>query len=599
MTLHRVNQSAGAGLNILESRGLEKTTQHPSVGIIASLVTPRRPIYGRLHVHILRTITPMKSLLLTSFLVPALAQNLELLKLTGPPDLPDTASHELHPALASFSIETAFFISYLGNTTVPNQLTLDLLKNLKERTGVAPEIRIGGITADSTYWDKSLDVAIFNAIDSSGALQNTTIGPAFFDAISLLPDDTKITMNLDLQDKVYNGALDVARATWEGLGSDKVVAFELGNEPDHYGFTPKTYASIWKEWSRNMTSALSLPSPFFQIAATAEDPLWPYDAPGASKQLDCVSALAAGANEFGTVNYCSEHTYQYSVCDPPRQVVATLPNLVNHTRLAMYLDLWQPRIQSVRSQLGPHSFVIGEYNSVSCSGKNNISNTFGQALWLLDTTLYAASLNVSRLYIHQGGPLALQSNVQLNHGGLSFYNLWYPIDNINGNITVFPSYSAYLFLAEAIGRSETLKVANIYPGRQANLSSITTEMGDTSAGQLVAYGFWDTSLPQSKPTKLALLNMQIFNKTQAESGIMRPNSTFDISDYLSQDTSGQIQSVRVRRLQAPGADIKDGRSTTWAGQTFLSGKGAGEIREERISGGLVTVQASEAALVFL
>lgn len=30
-----------------------------------------------------------------------------------------------------------------------------------------------------------------------------------------------------------------------------------------------------------------------------------------------------------------------------------------------------------------------------------------------------------RLYVHQGGPLALQSAVQLNHGGLSFYDLWY------------------------------------------------------------------------------------------------------------------------------------------------------------------------------
>lgn len=31
----------------------------------------------------------------------------------------------------------------------------------------------------------------------------------------------------------------------------------------------------------------------------------------------------------------------------------------------------------------------------------------------------------SRLYIHQGGPLALQSATQLNHGGLSLYNLWF------------------------------------------------------------------------------------------------------------------------------------------------------------------------------
>lgn len=62
-----------------------------------------------------------------------------------------------------------------------------------------------------------------------------------------------------------------------------------------------------------MTASLQLPIPDFQIAATAEDPLWPYNAPGASSQLDCVSSLAAGANKDGVVKTCSEHTYQYSV----------------------------------------------------------------------------------------------------------------------------------------------------------------------------------------------------------------------------------------------------------------------------------------------
>lgn len=271
----------------------------------------------------------------------------------------------------------------------------------------------------------------------------------------------------------------------------------------------------------------------------------------------------------------------------------------------MFLDLWQPRIRSVRAQLGPHSYLNGEYSSVSCSGRNNVSNTFGQALWLLDTTLYSASLNISRLYIHQGGPLALQSSTQLNRGGLSFYNLWYPIDNLNGNVTVFPSYSAYLFLTEAIGKSKTLKLANIYPGRQANLSSITTEMGDTSAGQLVAYGFWDTALKQKGPTKLALINMEIYNKTQADAGVKRPRTVFDISAYLPQNAavgSGREippPVVTVKRLQAPGADIKDGGLTTWAGQSFLMGKGKGELVTETFQGGRIPVRASEAVLVFL
>ncbi|RDB26372.1 Beta-glucuronidase [Hypsizygus marmoreus] len=536
----------------------------------------------------------LKIFLLLAHLLPNILA-LSQLKLQGPPSLPQTASHTLHPALGSFSIETAFFEEFIGNTSAPNVLTRNLLENLKARTGTPAEVRIGGITADSTYWNASQSLSLLNFIDNKGALQNTTIGPGFWQSVKLLPKGTKVVMNLDLRDLDYQGALSVAESALRGLGPDQLELLEIGNEPDHYhSFTPQNYSAIWGEWAKNMSDTLNLKAPRFQVAATVDDPLWPYDAPGASSQLSCVSALGAGANRDGVVRSCSEHTYQYSVCDPPRIAVATLPNLVNHTRLAQFLDLWQPRIKSVREQLGPHSFVMGEYNSVSCSGRNNVSNTFGQALWLLDTTFYGASLNISRMYIHQGGPLALQSSTQLNHGGLSFYDLWYPVPNTNGPVKVFPSYSAYLFVAEALGHSKSLRIANIYPGRQANGSTITTALGDQSAGELVAYGFWDDNMPSRHrfPVKLALLNLQIFNQTQTTP---RPTSTFDISEYIQSPR----RTVTVRRLTAPGADVQDANVTTWAGQHFASGVASGKLVEEKITVGKVVLKASEAVLVFL
>ncbi|KAH7873854.1 glycoside hydrolase family 79 protein [Lentinula edodes] len=534
---------------------------------------------------------------LVAFVLSAIvsASNLTV-TVSGPPTLPETASHTLHPSLASFSIETAFFIMYVGNTTSPNILTRDLLQNIKDRIGIPAEIRIGGITADSTFWDSSLEAAIFNFVDNTEALINTTIGWEFWNAArELLPEGTQITVNLNLESLNFTGALAVAESAVQGL-PNQVAAFKIGNEPDHYfSFTAKNYSNIWEPWSKNISSALNFTTPKFQLAATADDPLWPYNTIAADAQLDCVSALAAGVDDANTVEWCSEHTYQYSVCDPTRTAIATLPNLVNHTRLAQYLDLWQPRIQSVRKQLGSHAFVIGEYNSVSCSGRDGVSNTFGQALWLLDTIFYAASLNVSRLYLHQGGPLALQSATQLNKGGFSFYDLWYPIDNLNGPVQVFPSYSAYLFVADAIGSSRSLKIANIYPGRQANGSTITTAGGDTSSGQLVIYGFWDESHQDpctNFPTKLALLNLQIYNQTQDE---IRPTASFNISSLLS-STNTQIS---VRRLQAPGADTQLANVTKWAGQTFENGTASGLHIEEKVEGGIVTVEASSAVLVFL
>lgn len=132
---------------------------------------------------------------------------LTTLKLSGPASLPPDASHTLNPALASFSIETAFFEEFVGNTTSPNTLTANLLQNLKARTGVPAEIRIGGITADSTYWDPTLNVSLFNFVDNTGALQNTTIGPGFWDSVKLLPKGTKIIMNLVWHADRYFSAL--------------------------------------------------------------------------------------------------------------------------------------------------------------------------------------------------------------------------------------------------------------------------------------------------------------------------------------------------------------------------------------------------------
>lgn len=66
-------------------------------------------------------------------------------------------------------------------------------------------------------------------------------------------------------------------------------------------------------WSVNISKALPVFYPEFQLGATVDDPLWPYDTPQARAQFDCVSALAAGADDGHTVKTCSEHTYQYSV----------------------------------------------------------------------------------------------------------------------------------------------------------------------------------------------------------------------------------------------------------------------------------------------
>jgi len=72
-----------------------------------------------------------------------------------------------------------------------------------------------------------------------------------------------------------------------------------------------------------------------------------------------------------------------------------------------YLDLWKPQIAAAHAE--GREFVVGgehsqpsvegsfshgvvEYNSVSCSGKQNVTDVFGQALWLVDSTSHYCRL---------------------------------------------------------------------------------------------------------------------------------------------------------------------------------------------------------------
>ncbi|KAF8548146.1 hypothetical protein OG21DRAFT_1526691 [Imleria badia] len=421
---------------------------------------------------------------------------LSSLTLNGPASIPgpdEWTTTPLNPSLASFSIETAFFEEYLGNVSYPNTLT-------SKTAGVAPQIRIGGITADSTMRNPNQDAALYNYIDAS--------------VLEFLPDGTQIVMTLVSQLR----KLDMDRfRPRKGLGKPQLHS----RKPDQYylDFDAQNYMANWEPWSVNISKALDISYPELQVGATVIDPLWPYNTSQAEAQFDCTSALAAGADDGHT---CSEHTYQYSDSsgyvaefglynDMPVpsaiQVTDECATQVNHTRLGEYLDLWQPRIHAVRSQL--RRIQLG------------IMFRQGQ---------YLRTGNVA-------GPLALQGSTQLNHGGHSFYNLCIP---------------GILCVPICLGthrRFDLTSDRHHLPG-----SSITTADGDPSAGQLSVYGYWDHP-NAAYLAKLAILNLEIYNSTAM---YPRPNVIVDFSVYVAHPG----QRVTARTMIAPGAEIKDANVTT-------------------------------------
>ncbi|KAH8100758.1 hypothetical protein BXZ70DRAFT_906948, partial [Cristinia sonorae] len=296
--------------------------------------------------------------------------------------------------------------------------------------------------------------------------------------------------------------------------------------------------------------------------------------------------------------------YQYSTCDPARNAIATLPNLINHGNITGFLDQYKPDIAAAK-RVGAE-FVVGEYNSVSCSGKENVTNTFGQALWLADTVLYGATIDISRMYLHQGATLVFQSSVQANtyvslsifpsippkltthltslfSPGFSWYDQWYPTTSDRyGPPHAGPSFVALLLITETIGSSH-----------KSQISLIPTP----AFPQLAVYAVWDpVARPERDgPARVAVLNLATRNVTttgEEESVVL------DLGAYVRKKGRGGKKGAVVKRMTSPGLDSTDTRTATWAGQHFWDGKPNGKEVTEGLVNGKVTVKGSEGVLVF-
>lgn len=115
--------------------------------------------------------------------------------------------------------------------------------------------------------------------------------------------------------------------------------------------------------------------------------------------------------------------------------------------------------------------------------------------------------------------------------------------------------------------------------------------------QLAAYVIWDAAVHTSGPARLALLNLAVRNVSSAVAEQEAVAVTVDLSDWLRMAGAGS--DIKVKRMTAPGLDSKDSGIVTWAGQSYENGTASGIEVIEGLSGGKVTVQGSEAVLVFL
>lgn len=130
-----------------------------------------------------------------------------------------------------FGIETVF----LDDFTV-GQFSANMMNNIGDRVGERLIIRIGGTSGDEVLFDpnqKETKKCIHGDCPLGSSAQYI-LGPSYFEAFKAFPNQ-RFTFQAPMGPRLnISGSMDYVTRAYENIGSDRVAAIALGNEPDLY-----------------------------------------------------------------------------------------------------------------------------------------------------------------------------------------------------------------------------------------------------------------------------------------------------------------------------------------------------------------------------
>lgn len=299
-----------------------------------------------------------------------------------------------------------------GLLSPANQKYIRMVRTLGAR-GV---VRIGGNTSD------------YSSFESDGKLVSspkaTVVNSKSLDQLGRFLDatDWKLIWGLNLGSGTEQQAVQEAQAVSAAAG-DKLLAFEIGNEPDlfiHEGHRPAwyDYAQYIREYRR------------FKTAIRAKLPSAPFAGPDVARATDW--AVRFAQDEGHDLKLLTHHYYRGGA----RNLHSSLDELLApDPHLGRILE--EMRAASCKAGI-PYRIV--ETNSFSGGGKPGVSDTFGSALWTLNYMFTLAS--------HGAAGLNLETGINQ----LDFISPYSPImDDLHQHYTAAPDYYGMLAFAPVAG----------------------------------------------------------------------------------------------------------------------------------------------------
>jgi hypothetical protein len=307
------------------------------------------------------------------------------------------------------SIEYAALSHYTGRDPhAVNPVFEQLVRNLAP--GQAPLIRIGGNSSDSTWWP------VPGMTRPRGI--NYTLTRRWLGLARSLAADTggKLLLGIDLEAGSPRLAAVEARALMHGVGARQVAGLEIGNEPKRYALfpwyrnaagrlvyvRPRSYS--FDAFNRDFAQAAAvMPSHVTLVGPTFSGFTW----------LSHVQTFMASQPR---VRVITDHTYPLNRCwtRPGQPEYPTLSRLLS-TFASRHLVAGLAPYVALAHAAG-NAFRVDEMQSVACGGKAGVSDTFGSALWALDTLFSMARAGVDGVNLHTF-PKAAYALFHFTHSG--------------------------------------------------------------------------------------------------------------------------------------------------------------------------------------
>src|SRR5580692_1456384 len=347
-----------------------------------------------------------------------------------------------------------------GLLSAKNHVHVQLVRGL----GAGGVIRVGGITSDSASFaaDSPVSPAAKATVVNTESLRDLA---GFLDATGW-----RLIWGLNLGSGDAQSAADEAVAVAAAV-KDKLVAFEIGNEPDGFAgdtfsaHRPKTYGydDFLKEYRA------------YKAAVRSKLPGAPFAGPDASYRTDWVTRFAA--DEGGDLKLLTRHYYRSGANNPYLdKLIGSGPNISAEQR-ASYEDRRKndktemllrsdPNVRGFLQEISAASHAplrVCEANSFYGGGQPGVSDAFVSALWVLDFMWVLAS----------GGAAGVNMQTGVNH--LDFVSYYSAIRNAtDGTASIGPEYYGMLAFAQA---SKGNRIALDYDTGGVNLTAYAV-LGD-------------------------------------------------------------------------------------------------------------------------